>query len=196
MPRVSREQMEKNHELIMQTSARLFREHGLAGVSVADLMAAAGLTHGGFYGHFDSKDELAAAATAAAFQETDVRWMERMRHAPDKRAKRAKIAEGYLSNRHRDHSDNGCAAVALAGDVAREAADKPVRAAYTAGIESQVNILADVSDAATREAQRKDAMVQLALMLGAVNLARATRGTPLSDEILQAAREFLGARAI
>jgi len=188
MPRVSREQMEKNHELIMQTSARLFREHGLSGVSVADLMAAAGLTHGGFYGHFGSKDELAAAATAAAFKDTDVRWMERMHNAPDKRAKRAKIAEGYLSNRHRDHSENGCAAVALVGDV--------VRAAYAAGIESQVNILADVSDAATREAQRKDAMVQLALMLGAVNLARATRGTPLSDEILQAAREFLGARAI
>jgi TetR/AcrR family transcriptional repressor of nem operon len=196
MPRVSREQMEKNHETIMRNSARLFREHGIAGVSVADLMAASGLTHGGFYGHFDSKDELAAAATAQAFKETDARWMQRMESEPDNRAKRAKIAEGYLSNRHRDHADNGCAAVALAGDVAREEAGKPVRAAYTAGIESQVNILASVSDAATPEAKRRDAAVQLALMLGAVNLARATKGTPLSDEILAAAREFLGAKAI
>ena len=196
MPRVSREQMEKNHERIMETSARLFRERGLSGVSVADLMAAAGLTHGGFYGHFDSKDQLAAEATQQAFEETDARWMERMRTAPDKRAKRAKIAEGYLSNRHRDHSQNGCAAVALAGDVAREPDGRPIRAVYAAGIESQVNILAAVSDAATPAGQRKDAMVQLALMLGAVNLARATRGTALSDEILQAAREFLGAKAI
>lgn len=196
MPRVSREQMEKNHETIMRTSARLFRERGLSGVSVADLMAAAGLTHGGFYGHFDSKDALAAAATEAAFKDTDARWLERMHPAPDNAGKRARIAEGYLSNRHRDHADNGCAAVALAGDVAREEADKPVRAAYSAGIESQVSILASVSDAATPKARRRDAAVQLALMLGAVNLARATKGTPLSDEILEAAREFLGVKAL
>jgi len=196
MPRVSREQMEKNHELIMQTSARLFREHGLSGVSVADLMAAAGLTHGGFYGHFDSKDDLAAAATASAFEQTDARWLARMDSAPDNKGKRAKIAEGYLSNRHRDHSDNGCAGVALAGDVAREGLEKPVRAAYTAGIESQVSILANVSDESTPKAKRQDAIVQLALMLGAVNLARATKGSPLSDEILEAARAFLGAKAI
>jgi len=195
MPRVSRAQTEKNHALIKQTSARLFRERGIGGVSVADLMAAAGLTHGGFYGHFDSKDALAAAACALAFEETDQRWRDRMREAPDKRAKRAKIAEGYLSERHRDHSDTGCAAVALAGDVAREPAEAPIRAAYTAGIKSQAAMLADVSDAPTAQARKRQALVQLSLMLGAVNLARATKGDPLSDEILAAAREFLAGPA-
>ena len=74
MPRVSREQTDKNRLLIEAASARLFKEHGFDGVSVADIMASAGLTHGGFYGHFESKDELAALACAKAFEESAARW--------------------------------------------------------------------------------------------------------------------------
>ena len=82
MPRVSRAQAEAHREAITDASARLFKEHGLKAVSVADLMGAAGLTHGGFYGHFESKDALAGAATAHAYGQAVERWRRRVAAVP------------------------------------------------------------------------------------------------------------------
>ncbi|WP_338019008.1 TetR/AcrR family transcriptional regulator [Cupriavidus gilardii] len=128
MPRSSREKAGQNREAIEQASSRLFRERGLTGISVADVMGAAGLTHGGFYSHFASKDALAATACDRAIAEALDRWRQRIdAHPGDADAARAAVIGPYLSERHRDAPRGGCAGVALAADVARESADKPVR---------------------------------------------------------------------
>ncbi|HWU97537.1 MAG TPA: TetR family transcriptional regulator [Oxalicibacterium sp.] len=190
MPRVSKEQTELNRHAIEDASARLFKEKGFAGVSVADLMGAAGLTHGGFYGHFASKDELAAVACANAFKHSAERWAKRIDEQPDEDAALQSIVDHYLSLRSLQDIGNACPGPSLGGDVAREDEAKPVRAAYRAGTAELVEILATLAqgDAAAR---RKTALAQWSLMVGAVMLARATRGDPVSAEILAAARDHL-----
>ena len=108
MPRVSREQTDKNRLLIEAASARLFKEHGFDGVSVADIMASAGLTHGGFYGHFESKDELAALACAKAFEESAARWRSLGKDGADEAALLDASAKHYLSAKQRDQPGLGC----------------------------------------------------------------------------------------
>jgi TetR/AcrR family transcriptional repressor of nem operon len=190
MPRVSKEQTEHNRHAIEEASTRLFKEKGFAGVSVADLMGAAGLTHGGFYGHFSSKDELAAVACGNAFRYSAERWAKRIDDQPDEHAALRSIVEHYLSSRSLQDFGNSCPGPSLVNDVAREDEDKPVRAAYRAGTAELVEILATLApgDAAAR---RKTALAQWSLMVGAVALARATKGDPISDEVLAAAREHL-----
>ncbi len=101
MPRVSRVVTERNRAAIERESARLFREQGLRGVSVAELMAAAGLTHGGFYGHFESKDALATVACTKAFDEAVERWQARISATTDPESALTALVDGYLSSRNR-----------------------------------------------------------------------------------------------
>ena len=190
MSRASRAEAQRHRQQIEEASARLFRERGLS-VSVADLMSEVGLTHGGFYGHFDSKDALAAIAMARAFEETAARWRARLAGA-DAADGRAALFRGYLHPDNRNVPAHGCPLVALATDVAREPADKPVRAAYLKGLASLLEILERAQPADDHPAQaRHDALVQMCLLVGAMALARATNGQPLSDELLQAARRQL-----
>jgi TetR/AcrR family transcriptional repressor of nem operon len=198
MPRVSREQSEANRAAITAASARLFRERGIDGVSVADLMAAAGLTHGGFYGHFASKDALAAEACGAAFAHSVERWRKRVGDEDGAAAARAALVEGYLSAKSRGSPGTSCPAATLAGDVAREPSRAPVRAAYLDGIEHLVAILASVQPSGpharqrgAQPAQREGALADLASMVGALLLARATAEHAISDEFLAAARKRL-----
>lgn len=192
MPRVSREQTDKNRLLIEAASARLFKEHGFNGVSVADIMASAGLTHGGFYGHFESKDELAALACGRAFEESAARWKSFAKDGVDEAAALDALAKHYLSAKQRDQPGAGCPANSLAADVGREDADKPVRGVYTRGLKALVAALTSYSNARQTKRLRKLALARLSMLIGAVTLARAVRGDPLSDEILEAAREHLG----
>lgn len=192
MPRVTQQQTDKNRIAIEDASSRLFREKGLNGVSVADLMAAASLTHGGFYGHFASKDGLAAVACGKAFEQSSSRWTQRFAALPDAAARRRSYVENYLSPSNRDRPGNGCAAAALAVDVAREPLDRPVRAAYLDGLKSMVQRVTSIAPG-NRDADevRPQALVEMATLVGALVLARATRGEPLSDEILQSVRTHL-----
>jgi TetR/AcrR family transcriptional repressor of nem operon len=157
MGRASRETAERHRDEIEHAAARRFREDGVNGVSVPALMGEVGLTHGGFYRHFASKEELAATACARAFAET----------SPGAR---------YLTAEHVADRGGGCPMAALAGDVARTAPDSSLRNAFAEGVArySQDTPLAD-----------------LATMVGALVLARATDGHPISDEILAAARDAL-----
>jgi TetR/AcrR family transcriptional repressor of nem operon len=191
MPRVSREQADSHRLAITDASARLFRERGLKGVSVADLMAAAGLTHGGFYGHFESKDALAAEAVAKAFEQSGARWKKRMAGKADPREAMTALIEGYLSPQARNSPGTSCPTAALVGDVAREPADAPVRAAYRAGVDGMLRVLSSLQQTGNAGADRTQALVELSTMVGALVLARATAGTALSDELLDAAREHL-----
>jgi TetR/AcrR family transcriptional repressor of nem operon len=191
MPRVSRAEADSHREAITEASARLFKERGLKAVSVADLMGAAGLTHGGFYGHFESKDALAGIAAEHAFEQSAQRWRKRIAAQPDAAARRAAIVEPYLTQKSLRDVGIGCPTVALASDVAREPADAPIRAAYIDGLGALVDILATVQQAGDPAADRRAALADYATMAGAMLLARAAGGSPLSDEILVAARERL-----
>jgi TetR/AcrR family transcriptional repressor of nem operon len=196
MPRVSREQTDKNRQAIEEVSARLFREKGLNGISVADLMAAVGLTHGGFYGHFESKDHLAAVACAKAFEQTSRFWEDRIERKKDRQQALKDIIKAYLSPRSRAEPGESCPAVALATDVAREPQDKPVRATYLDGVKGMADVLESLAGAGSTKARHEQALVQLAAMVGALTIARATEGDPISDDILAVVRSFLSNNAL
>ncbi|SCB22675.1 TetR/AcrR family transcriptional regulator [Cupriavidus alkaliphilus] len=192
MARASREQTDKNREAIEQASSRMFRERGLNGVSVAELMAGAGLTHGGFYGHFASKDALAAQACKRAFEESTARWERRLARAGgDRKAMLANLVEPYLTAAHCANPGVGCAAAALAVDVAREPAGKPVRQAYADGLRTMIDDMAQTVASDDPHERHDQALVRMALLVGALTLARATEGDPLSDEMLSAVRAHL-----
>ena len=115
--KVSREQAAENRERILDTAAQLFRERGFEGIGVADMMKAAGLTHGAFYGHFSSKEDLIAQACARAFSRSHDRWSTRAGRTPDDPL--SSIVRNYLTRRHRDDPGTGCALAALGPDMAR-----------------------------------------------------------------------------
>jgi TetR/AcrR family transcriptional repressor of nem operon len=191
MPRVSRELAHQHRRAITQASAGLFREHGLRGVSVAELTAAAGLTHGGFYGHFASKAALAGEACRLAFAQSAQRWARRVAAAPTAQAARAALIVAYLAASARKNPARSCPAAALAGDVAREAPDAPVRAAFADGMESLITILTEITESTPDGDRRQAALSDFCILAGALVLARATAGRPLSDALLAAARQRL-----
>ena len=191
MPRASQEQVRIHKARIEQASARLVRERGLRNTRVADVMAAAGLTQGGFYGHFKSKDALAAAACSTAFQQSTARWEQAIKATTSPQAARATIIERYLGAQHLSHPAEGCPTVALATYVAREPADKPVRQTYTEGVKRQIDILKRVQSACAAPEAEQRAMTQLCLLVGAMALARATRGDEISTAFLSAAKDQL-----
>lgn len=191
MPRVSKAQTEAHHQAIEAAASRLFRERGLDGVTVAEVMAEAGLTHGGFYAHYSSKDALAAAAAAAAFAYAAEKWRRRIAAAPSPAAARDAIGEGYLKAAHCDPTVATCPTATLVTDVARASADHPIHTAYLDGVKQQIDTLAALTAGGDRKRSRAEACVQLATMMGALLLARATHGDPISDEIAAAARAAL-----
>ncbi|MEN1882352.1 TetR/AcrR family transcriptional regulator [Streptomyces mirabilis] len=187
MGRVSRAQAQENRQRVVATASWMFREKGTT-VSVADLMKAAGLTHGGFYKQFASKEDLVDEAIAHAFGKeaahSAVALEEHAReHAGEHEAARRRMIEDYLSVWHRDHPGDGCPVSGFAADLGRD----PDQAAhsrhdYINGVRNRAARLATGDD---------DGMAQLCTMVGALVLARATRGNPLSEELLQAARTAL-----
>jgi len=187
--RVSREQAAENRARIVAAAAALFREKGFDGISVADIMQAAELTHGGFYGHFKSKDDLAAQASCAALGRSVAKWEEIAALEGDKTYEA--LVASYLRPGHRDHPARGCALTALGADAARQG--RPVRAAFREGLTRLVDILA-ASVPGTKAARRRRALAAMAQMVGAVVLSRAVDDAALSDEILAAARHDLLAR--
>jgi TetR/AcrR family transcriptional repressor of nem operon len=188
--KVTREQAAASRERILDAAAKLFRERGLDGVGVADIMKSAGLTHGGFYGHFASKDDLMAEACRRALDASIGKW-ERLAGEGGCDAL-STIANSYLSTRHRDNPASGCTVAALAGEVPRQCKD--VRRALAAGIEAQIEILARVTPGRTRKDKRSKALASYAAMVGAMVLARAVEDPRLSREILDAATAGMAPR--
>jgi TetR/AcrR family transcriptional regulator, transcriptional repressor for nem operon len=170
------------------------RERGINGVSVAELMSAAGLTHGGFYGHFASKEALAIEACTQAFLESVARWKARAASQPVTQTALLTLIETFLSTRTRDSAGSSCPTVALAGDVAREPLDSPLRAAFRSGTEQLVDVLSSLQKSGDSATDRSEALAQFSTLVGAVVLARATAGAEISDEILRAARAQLAHR--
>jgi TetR/AcrR family transcriptional repressor of nem operon len=183
--RVSREQAAESRERILAAASRLFREHGYGGIGVADLMKTAGLTHGGFYSHFASKDELMAEATARALSGSAARW-NRLADEEGEAALRT-IAAYYLSPEHRRRAGSGCAVPSLAAEASRQGG--AVRVAFTKGLAGLVDALGRVVPGRTRAARRKRALASFAAMAGAVVLARAVDDDALAEEILDAVKD-------
>ncbi|MFG1652583.1 TetR/AcrR family transcriptional regulator [Micromonospora sp. NPDC049275] len=197
MGRTSRAEAARHREEVVAVTSRLLRERGAAGMSVQDLMGAAGLTHGGFYKHFSSKDELLGIAATTAFGELLALLDQFSDDLPDRSEARSALLRHYLSPEHRDTPGTGCANTALAADAARASADSPLRTSYAMGLQETVKRMTDLAEAPGRDGTeaRRRALVDLATMVGALTLARATGQTPLSEEILQTAREALSSPA-
>lgn len=189
--RVSREKAAKHRERIIDAAGALFRSKGFDGVGIADIMQAADLTHGGFYGHFASKDDLIAQASERSMARAAANWRKVVAAAPDDRY--AALLKHYLSQRHRDDPGHGCAFAALSADASR--CGKPVRDAFAQGLEPLIEILTRVTPGRSKAARRCKAIAALAELVGALVLARAVGDAALSDEILDAARRELLAAA-
>ena len=178
--KVSREKMAGNRLRILSEASRLFREKGFEAVSVAEVMKAAGLTHGGFYGHFKSKDDLIAQTLAHA--------------TPGEPAEAIgfdAFLKGYLSPRHRDDAAAGCPTAALASDT-RHQTDE-ARAAMTANVESQLARIAGALPDPLDGGRRRAAIGTWSAMVGAMILARSLDDAALSDEILDETRAWIAA---
>ncbi len=175
--KVSREQFAENRQSILDVAGRLFREKGFDGVSVVDIMKGAGLTHGGFYGHFASKDDLIAQACARALSGPAGAWTQIVKQRPDNAG--AAIVESYLSAKHRDRPGTGCLLAALGPDIARKS--KPVRQAFTEGVRARLAILATAMTGRSRAAKQRKALAVLSGLVGALILARAVDDPSLSE---------------
>src|ERR1700693_747236 len=189
--RVSREQAATNRERIIDAAASLFRAKGFGGIGIADIMKAADLTHGGFYGHFASKDDLVAQDSRRSMARAATNWTKLVEAAPDNPY--AALLEHYLSPKHRDDPGKGCAFAALGNDAARSG--KVVRKAFAEGLAPLIDILAQSIPGKSKAARRRKAVAAMATLVGALTLARAVEGTPLSDEMREAAHRELAAAA-
>jgi len=185
--RASKEKAAEHRDQIVDVAGRLFRAKGFDGAGVAEIMAAADLTHGGFYGHFGSKDALAAQASKKALEKSAQVWRRIAAESPD--APFRALLEHYLRPSHRDEPGTGCALAALGADAARQG--KPVRNVFGDGLDELVEILAAAVPGTSKAARRRKAVAALAQLAGAVMLSRAVGDRDLSDEILKAARADL-----
>lgn len=180
--KVTKAQAQANRARVIETASALFRERGYDGVGVADLMAAAGLTHGGFYKQFGSKADLIAESTACGIAQTV---------ALSAGAELSEFVRAYLSREHRDVRATGCTMAALGGDAARQ--PEAVRATFAAGIESLLAAMSaeDASANGTDPGQARTKYLDLmAHALGAIVLSRACPDdSPLADEILSICRD-------
>lgn len=168
----------KKHEKIIKQGARLFREHGFAGVTVADVMKASGLTHGPFYNHFASKQALLSACVDFV-SERLVAKLETFE--PTVEGKNTYLA-WYLSALHRDDPSTGCILAAIAPEAGREEA---VKSSITSYFKSMVDTLATRFPWSSKRSARSEAIRVVASIVGAVILARAVDDEALSDEILR-----------
>jgi TetR/AcrR family transcriptional regulator, transcriptional repressor for nem operon len=179
--KVSREQVQQNRNRILNAAAALFREHGFDEVTVSQVMQAAGLTHGAFYGHFSSKEDLinqAVGHISAQAKERDTALGEPARYA-----------DVYLGKDHRDHIGSSCPMSSMGTDAAR--ASDTVRRTLTEGLKKQIDRFAAASPGQTDEARRRAAIATWSAMVGAIVLARMVDDESLSDEILSATRSSL-----
>jgi TetR/AcrR family transcriptional repressor of nem operon len=183
--RVSREAMARRHDEIISETSKMLRQRGIVGTSLADLMAAAGLTHGGFYKHFESKDALVAEATERIFAEINARFQERVESKGPKAALIAYVTD-YLTLGHVKKPELGCPIPAFGPDVSRE--QGAIRSVFTKGMKTNLSLIMDGLSCPAAERKEK-ALELLSLLSGAVSMARATDDDKLAGEIIASARK-------
>lgn len=178
--RVSRDQMATNRVRILTEASRLFRERGFDAVTVSEVMKAAGQTHGGFYSHFASKDDLVAQTIAFALDGED-------KTMPDLQG----WIDVYLSPLHRDHAGEGCPTASLAGLMRQQTPE--ARVAMARGLDAQIDRFARSLPAGDPASRRRDAIGRWSAMVGALVMARAVDDPALANELLTSTRAWIGA---
>ena len=190
--RYSKEHKQETHARIVRKASVRLREKGAHGIGVADLMKEAGLTHGGFYAHFDSREALVIEAFTYAMDRSIANWRKAAEQiAPEKRLE--STIDSYLTSVHRDDPGRGCALPTLGAEIARES--PKTRKAFAAKLDQMIEMLADQIPELPRKAARKQAIAALATMMGTLVLSRIAGGGEFSDEVLAAGRETVLARA-
>ena len=190
--RYSREHKLETHARIVKRASVKLREKGAHGIGVADLMKDAGLTHGGFYAHFDSREALVIEAFAHAMDRSTERWRKLAEAMPpDQRM--AAIVDGYLTPAHRDDPGHGCAIPTLGAEIARES--PKTRKAFAGKLEEMIDALAEQIPDVPHKAARKQATAMIATMMGTLVMARVAGNGEFSEEILNSGREAVLGRA-
>ena len=190
--RYSKEHKQETHARIVKKASVRLREKGAHGIGVADLMKEAGLTHGGFYAHFDSREALVIEAFGYAMDRAAEHWRNMAAEIPlEKRL--STIVDSYVSAAHRDDPGRGCAVPTLGAEIARESAK--TRKAFAAKLDQMIDLVADQIPDAPRKTARRLAMGTMATMMGALVMSRVAGSGELSDEILASGREAALARA-
>jgi TetR/AcrR family transcriptional repressor of nem operon len=184
--RYSKEHKSQTHARIVKRASVKLREKGAHGIGVADLMKEAGLTHGGFYAHFDSREALVIEAFTHAMDRSTERWRKLSEATPAEK-RLSKIVDSYLTPLHRDDPGQGCAVPTLGAEIARESAR--TRRVFAGRMEQMIDMLADQVPDVTPKAARKQAVAALATMMGTLVMARIAGSGEFSDEILKAGRE-------
>lgn len=178
--KVSREQVGENRRRILDEAGRLFRARGFDAVSVAEVMKAAGLTHGAFYGHFQSKDDLIAQTLSHVLASTQAQ------------AEPGAFLAGYLSSEHCADAATGCPVAGLGAETLRQSPQ--ARAAMTAGLREQLRRMSESAQGADAQARRREAIGRWSAMVGALTLARLSDDPALAQEILAQTRAWIGGR--
>ena len=190
--RYSKEHKFQTHSRIVKRASVKLREKGAHGIGVADLMKDAGLTHGGFYAHFDSREALVIEAFTHAMDRSTEHWRKQSDGvSAEKRL--ATIVNTYLSPLHRDNPGQGCAVPALAAEITRESAK--TRRAFAARLERMIEMLAKQFHGLPPKAARKQATAALATMMGSLVMARIAGNGEFSDDILKSGRDAVLERA-
>ena len=189
--RYSKEHKQETHARIVKKASVRLREKGAHGIGVADLMKEAGLTHGGFYAHFNSREALVIEAFAYAMDRATERWRKMAEQTPPEKRFSA-IVETYLTPVHRDDPGHGCAVPALGAEIARES--PKTRKAFAAKVEQMIDMMTDQIPDVPRKAARKQAIATLTTMMGTLVLSRIAGSGEFSDEILSSGREAALAR--
>jgi TetR/AcrR family transcriptional regulator, transcriptional repressor for nem operon len=178
------EETAEKHARILEQASILFRERGFSGVSVSEVMKATGLTHGAFYNHFESKEDL----ILKSIEDASAKALEHMRENAASGEPVTQYVDRYLTEEHRDDRGNGCLMTALASEIAREPSVKP---AFRRHVEGMITNLTEPLEKKRTRAARREAIRTLSSMVGAVILARAIDDPELSEEILLEVRESL-----
>ncbi len=178
---ISKEQSAANRERILEAASKEFREKGFDGIAISELMKAAGLTHGGFYAHFQSKEDLAVQAIRKALNEAIAGW----RTLGDKYGDKTLVLILDEMKLERDEPGMGCIFAALGPEIARQ--ETPVREAATEGMKTTFDVLSTMVPGRSEGARRRAAISTYASLIGGLILARVAADDPaLSDEILEA----------
>ncbi len=181
--RVSRAQAEENHQTIINTASSLFREHGFDGIGLKDLMKGAGLTQGGFYKQFASKEDLMVQASQRAMEMATRRWSDAIADNPEGALEA--IIGFYLSPEHSGDKGNGCPLVALGGDASRQGPE--IKARFEAGLKAHLQVIEELIPSSEGERPLGAAMSILSLLVGSVLLSRTVNDEALSQGFLDAA---------
>jgi len=187
--RVSKEKATRNREEILISAARLFREHGIGATGIDAIADAAGLTHGGLYSQFGSKQAIVAEAIRFALGRSKRGWQRAAHGKPGNKAL-SDIVTTYLSRAHRDSPGQGCLVAALSSDIARES--PAVRQGFTTELKEALEFLAGLMPESTASHRHESAIATYACMVGAVILARAVSDEALSSRILKTAAKRAG----